>query len=129
MWGEQPIATGDLLLLVIEQIGNIDGVASPGACWLHDESLIQHQRRRHRPRPLAVIGLLMSRSSFKLFQLALLFFLLIACLERTWSAEITVQIRSPNSVAQITQEQDYLLVSEGSFWRQSIPSGRHYSCY
>ena len=50
-------------------------------------------------------------ASERRLQLALIFFLLIVCSKRTWSAELTVQIRSPNNGAHITQEQDYLLVS------------------
>ena len=43
--------------------------------------------------------------------LGLLFALLITFSNKTIGAELTVQIRSPNNGAQITQEQDYLLVS------------------
>jgi hypothetical protein len=43
--------------------------------------------------------------------LVLPFALLITFANRTWGAELRVQIRSPNNGAQITQEQDYLLVS------------------
>jgi von Willebrand factor type A domain-containing protein len=49
-----------------------------------------------------------SRSRF--FQLGIVLFLLITFVNRTTGAELTVQIRSPNNGAQITQEQPYVLV-------------------
>jgi hypothetical protein len=53
----------------------------------------------------------MKRSSSRFFQLGLPFLLLIIIPNRTCGAEPTVQIRSPKDGSQITQEQDYLLVS------------------
>ena len=53
----------------------------------------------------------MNRSCLRFFQLGLPFFLLITFPNGTWGAELTVQIRSPKDGSQITQEQDYLLVS------------------
>jgi von Willebrand factor type A domain len=53
----------------------------------------------------------MKRSYSRFFRLGLPFLLLIIIPNRTCGAEPTVQIRSPKDGSQITQEQDYLLVS------------------
>jgi hypothetical protein len=52
----------------------------------------------------------MNRSCLRFFQLGLPFFLLITFSNRTWAAELTVQIRSPKDGSQITQEQAYVLI-------------------
>lgn len=53
----------------------------------------------------------MKRSCSRFFQLGLLILLLIFFTSSTWGAEAKVEIRAPKDGAQITQEQDYLLVS------------------
>ena len=53
----------------------------------------------------------MNRSCSHFFQLGLPLLLVIFVPTGIWGAELTVQIRSPKDGSQITQEQDYLLVS------------------
>jgi von Willebrand factor type A domain len=52
----------------------------------------------------------MIRSCSRTFQLGLPFLLLITITNKTWSADTTVQIRSPKDGSHITQEQNYVLV-------------------
>ena len=52
----------------------------------------------------------MKRSYSRFFQLGLSFLLLIIFQNRSWSADTTVQIRSPKDGSHITQEQNYVLV-------------------
>jgi hypothetical protein len=52
----------------------------------------------------------MNRSCLRFFQLGLPFFLLITFSNRTWGAELTVQIRSPKDGSPVTQEQAYVLI-------------------
>ena len=52
----------------------------------------------------------MNRSCSHFFQLGLPLLLVIFVPNRTWGAELTVQIRSPKDGSQITQEQAYVLI-------------------
>ena len=52
----------------------------------------------------------MKNSRSRFFRLGITVFLLITFPNRTWGAELTVQIRSPKDGSHITQEQNYVLV-------------------
>jgi von Willebrand factor type A domain len=52
----------------------------------------------------------MNKSRSRLFRLGITVFLLITFSNRTWGAELTVQIRSPKDGSQVTQEKAYVLI-------------------
>jgi hypothetical protein len=64
----------------------------------------------------------MNRLCSRLFELGLLFLLLITFTNSTWGAEPRVQIRAPKDGSHITQEQNYVLVG-GKVGSEAAGSG------